>query len=332
MGFADNLVKSIIVSGFILLGCQSAFSQDTLNGVPKQAAEAGYHFDNTSPAYALSSGPKIAVHRLVSHYIQRGAFEPFKTLVESDGFQFEWLDKPITAQYLSTLKVFIIANAYTKGGVLDYNNFSTLDAPSVYTDQEIALISNWVKDGGSLLILADHSPFAGGTIKLAEAFGFTYMTGVAVRNDSLATRIKAHIIFSDKEHGFGVGTLTQHPIVDGSLGRKPIDHYKAFEGQALIPPPDAVNLLIIPNGFETLLTFALREEFYSAPRMDASGLSQGAVMEFGKGRLAIFGETGGFTSQSQLGAKPFGLSDPEADQNADFVLSTLRWLARFKAK
>ena len=136
---------------------------------PAQAAEEGYTFDNRSPAYALGTGPRIAVHRYVSPYVQRGAFNPFQTLVETDGFQFNWLDKQISSEALAEIDILVVSNAYTKGGANDYNNFGTLDAPSVYSPDEIQLIKAWVEQGGRLLVLADHSPFAGGAIKLAEA-------------------------------------------------------------------------------------------------------------------------------------------------------------------
>jgi len=309
---------------------QTAGHAQAQTSKPAQAAEEGYTFDNQSPAYALGTGPRIAVHRYVSPYVQRGAFNPFQTLVETDGFQFNWLDKQISSESLAEIDILVVSNAYTKGGANDYNNFGTLDAPSVYSPDEIQIIKTWVEQGGRLLVLADHSPFAGGAIKLAEAFGFVFMTGFAIHKDSFSERVLTDIDFRREGEGKQIGKLSDHPIVNGSTGRPPISHFKTFGGQAIIPAPKASSFLTIPAGFESLLTFRLRQDFNTAARLDASGLSQGATMDFGDGRIAIFGETGAFTSQSQLGAAPFGLSDPEADENADFVLATLRWLVGFK--
>ena len=55
-------------------------------------------------------------------------------------------------------------------------------------------------------------------------------------------------------------------------------------------------------------------------------------MTFGEGRVAIFGEAGGFTTQRIDDNEPFGLADPDADENAAFVLATLRWLADYRPK
>ena len=295
-----------------------------------QTADAGYRFENANPAYPDGTGPTVQIHRFVSPYVQRGSFDAFKTLIESDGFNARWLDKQISGEVLEETNVLVIANAYTKGGARDFNNFSTLEAPSVYNDAEIALIANWVRDGGSLLILADHSPFAGGTIKLAEALGFTFMTGVAVHKSSISENIISNIDFRREGESRRIGRLSGHPIVDGGLGRPRISHYFAFEGQAIIPPPQAASLLTIPKGYETILTLSVREEFYTAMRLDASGFSQGAVLDLDNGRIGVFGETGGFTSQVRSNVRSMGLAAPEADENAEFVLSTLRWLAKFQ--
>lgn len=295
----------------------------------RQTAVTGYAYENENPAYAAQSGPRIVIHRHVSPYLQRGSFEPFKALAETDGFRVRWLDAPLTAEILAETDILAIVNAYARSGAGDYRRFSTMDVPSIYSEGELDLIVSWVEKGGSLLLLADHSPFAGGTIELASRFGAIYMTGHALRKDSISADLHVHIDFHRSPDGYGQGKLNRHPIVDGALGIGPIEHFYAFGGQAIIPPEGAVNLLQIPREFEAILTFRLTDEFYSAPRIDAGGLSQGMAMVFGKGRVAIFGEAGGFTAQRIDDGEPFGLAHPDAGQNAQFALSTLRWLAGY---
>ncbi|MCB1385760.1 MAG: hypothetical protein KDJ80_07445 [Nitratireductor sp.] len=310
-----------------LLFPAAAFGQ---TGEIKQEAVSGYTFDNEYPAWPSGTGPRIGLHRFVSPHVQRGSMEPFATLAQTDGFRFEWIDHALSAETLKALDIFMVVNPYLKGGALDYRNFATPDAPSVYSPEEIAMIRQWVAAGGSLLVLADHSPFAGGAIKLLDAFGYTSMTGTTIHESSTLRAVKSDIGFAKQGTGLQTGRLASHPITDGALGRRPIDHFRTFTGQALIPPATAQNLLTIPAGYQTVLTYKLFEEFDTAPRIDASGLSQGAVEEVGKGRIGIFGETGGFTAQVITNTEPFGLTDPQADQNADFVLSVLRWLVHYQ--
>ena len=297
---------------------------------PAQPADAAYRFENTSPAWQQNAGPRVILHRYVSPYVQRGSMEPFETLVRTDGFKFDWVDVKLTADVLDSADILVVANPYLKGGRLDYRNFSTLEAPSVYSDDEIAMIHQWVDEGGALLVLADHSPFAGGAIKLMNAFGYTPMTGFAIHRKSLASWIMTDVDFRREGSGDQVGSLAAHPITDGKLGRARIDHFFTFGGQAVIPSSTATSLLNLPSDFESILTFDLQGDFDTALRIDASGFSQGAVEEVGRGRIAFFGETGAFTAQYNRNGTAFGLSVPEADQNADFVLSVLRWLARYE--
>ncbi len=130
------------------------------------------------------------------------------------------------------------------------------------------------------------------------------MTGLAIHSASLSQDISGHIDFQREGEGSQIGRLSAIRL---STAHRPKQDFPFldFEGQAIIPPPEAKNLLTIPEGFETLLTFALLRDFHSAPRLDVSGLSQGAVMELGKGRVAVFGETGSFTSQIREGAGTF---------------------------
>lgn len=303
----------ILVAQFLPFYVSLSFAQ--------QKAIEGFSFKNASPAWEQGQGPKVIIHRAVSPYAQRGSFDPFKILGTSDGLRLNYLDKAIDATSLKCVKILVIPNAYTN----NYRQFSTLEAPSVYTDAEILLIKNWVEEGGSLLILADHSPFAGGTIKLADAFGFSYMTGHTLNKASLSSRINVNIDFSRDNK-----LLADHPITNGSTGRKKITHYFAFGGQAIIAPKGATSILTTPKYFETMLGFSVSKEFYSAIRLPTGGQSQGAAMEFGKGRLVIMGETGGFTAQIIVGRKSFGFENTEADENKEFILSTLRWLARYQ--
>lgn len=289
-----------------------------------------FDYENPSPAYAAETGPVITIHRHVSPYLQRGSYSAFANLASSDGFRINWLDAPLTEDVLARTDILAIVNAYSRDGADDYRKHSTLSVPSIYSEPELDLIENWIRQGGALLLLADHSPFAGGTIRLAERFGVIYLTGHAILEKPNREFVEVRVDFQKTPTSADAGMLASHPITDGSLGVEPIDHFHAFGGQAIIPPPDSVNLLTLPQDFEAILTYRLGEELGTAPRIPAGGFSQGLAMDFENGRLAVFGEAGGFTAQRIEDEDAFGLASPDADQNAEFALATLRWLARFE--
>ena len=69
----------------------------------------------------------------------------------------------------------------------------------------------------------------------------------------------------------------------------------------------------------------------STASVDVAGWSQGAVMDVGQGRIAVFGEAAMFTAQrtGPEGA-PMGMNAPVASQNPQFVANLVRWLTRVR--
>ena len=68
-----------------------------------------------------------------------------------------------------------------------------------------------------------------------------------------------------------------------------------------------------------------------SPSINVKGWQQGAVLQFGEGRVAFFGEAAMFTAQliSQgpgKGQGRMGLNNPRAKQNEQFLLNVVHWL------
>jgi hypothetical protein len=63
------------------------------------------------------------------------------------------------------------------------------------------------------------------------------------------------------------------------------------------------------------------------PAIGAGGMQQGAALQFGKGRVAVFGEAAMFSAQTVGPSRsPMGMNDPDAAQNAKFLLNVMHWL------
>ena len=55
---------------------------------------------------------------------------------------------------------------------------------------------------------------------------------------------------------------------------------------------------------------------------------QGAVLEQGRGRVAVFGEAAMFSAQvSGPSRRPMGMNAPHAGENPRFLLNLMHWLA-----
>ena len=61
--------------------------------------------------------------------------------------------------------------------------------------------------------------------------------------------------------------------------------------------------------------------------VSAEGLAQGAVGEWGEGRVAFWGEAAMFSAQvSGEERRPMGMNLPVANQNPQLLLNLVRWL------
>jgi hypothetical protein len=289
----------------------------------RQVPDTGFIYENMSPAFGPGAGPRIVLSTTKSEFVTRGSLAPFARLAEGDGFRVSMQQGTLDAA-LAEADIFVIANPYLENFV----DYPAMTPPSAFSSEEIEAIREYVEAGGALLLLADHAPLGGGSAELAKSFGFEFLNGHTANTVAAdAGDRRVNIRFSPDN-----GLDASHAITNGTTGRQKIEFFQAFGGQSFIPAPGATSLFTIPQGWSAIFTYRLKSEITTAPRIDASGMSQGAVLDYGKGRLAVFAEAGGFSAQVIDGTLKFGFNTPEGAQNPEFVLATLRWLARFEPK
>jgi len=164
------------------------------------------------------------------------------------------------------------------------------------------------------------------TRDLANAFGFTFYNGFATDTTlGVYPGTKRELdIFTKRS-----GALADHVITKGKTSREQVDHVATFTGQAFQIPSSATSLLTFDQRFKILLPDTAWKFNEHTRRIPISGVSQGAVLEYGKGRIAVFGEAAMFTAQTKGRDKiPFGLNSPDANQNIQFLLNLIHWLDR----
>jgi hypothetical protein len=196
-----------------------------------------------------------------------------------------------------------------------------------FTADEVAAVRSWVHGGGSLLLLIDHNPYPASAQAMATAFGLRFLNCGATYRDVASGRL----IFTRAGHDgrgrqaargadwitYGVGgTLVDHQVTRG------IDSVATFFGSAFQTD--------LPH--QPLLVFGPGVACYSARELEASlpDYLQGALLEFGAGRVAVFGEAGMFTAQINVsaGGTKMGMNNPIAGQNPQFVRNVMNWLTR----
>ena len=267
-----------------------------------------------SPAYPAGKGPVVLIDEAHGNYhTASGRYRPFATLLERDGYVVGRQRAMFSATALDPGTILVIANALAPRNQEDWS----LPTPSAFDPQEIAAIRQWVEEGGSLLLIADHIPFGGAAEALAAAFG------VRMTN-SYATEPGRNGIFTFRR---GDGSLADHPITRGRNPAEQVDSLRAFAGQAFWVA-GAESTPILKLAPTTILRLPVKSEEMNerTPQISGAGMLQGALLRPGKGRLAVFGEAAMFSAQA-AGPLRFGFNDPAAPQNAQFVLNTLHWLS-----
>lgn len=282
-------------------------------------------FDPTvsDPTYEAGAGPLVCLDEAHNNFhTLDNRFWAFGELLRRDGYVVEASREKFTANVLERCRILVISNAQ-----LDLDGWGEYPypTPSGFTDEEIHAVQTWVTQGGSLLLIADHMPLAGVSAKLASAFGVEFHDGFAVAGFEDA---------ASRDAAFGIPTIfsieTQslllHPITQGRSEKEAVTSIRSFTGQAFQVPESAQPLMVLPEGFVLLMPERAWEFGADTKTIPVGGWSQGAVMPFGSGRAAFFGEAAMFSAQITDG-NPSGMNAPLAEQNFQFVLNVMHWLS-----
>ncbi|VGO18974.1 hypothetical protein [Pontiella sulfatireligans] len=268
-----------------------------------------------APTYTEGKGPFVVIDG--AHFNFHKAeerYKPFAELLRADGCRIGSNAEAFSRGMLDFVDILVVANALHPSNDRNWK----LPTPSAFSAVEIVAVNEWVKAGGSLMLIADHMPFAGAARDLAETFGFQFNNGFAFGLE------KSGGMQFDRE----TATLQDHEITNGSQPAERIDHVMTFTGQAFSAPPAAAPLLVFGEGCYSLMPQKAWKFDETTPQVPVEGWLQGAALEYGKGRVCVFGEAAGFTAQVSGGqARKTGMNADGAEQNAQFVLNVLHWLS-----
>lgn len=282
----------------------------------QQEADTLFKPNVGAPAFKTGAGPVVLIDEGHHNFhTMNGRYLAFSRLLKGDGYVVEPQAGRFTRAGLDRAGILVISNALAKENAAQWN----LPTPSAFDSAEIAIVRDWVKDGGSLWLIADHMPFPGAAGPLAAEFGIRMQNGFAF--DAGVTSGRMRYARSD-------GSLADHPVTGGRNTSERIDSVIAFTGQAFLLEGQGNPLMILPDSTVLLMPEAAWQFSKDTPRLPASGMLQGALVRFGKGRVAVFGEAAMFSAQvAGPERRPAGMNDPAAPQNAQFLLNVAHWLS-----
>lgn len=289
--------------------------------VAQQMTDPDFRPTVARPAFA-AEGPVVVIDGAHNNFhTVDGRYAPFAALLRADGYQVRGGTAPFDAGGLDGVGVLVIANA------------GPIDGGSPFTPSEIEAVEAWVRGGGKLLLIADHTPYGAAAEALAARFGVKMGKGYA---------------FAMTDDGDLTSTLTypaeafgDHSIIAGRSADERVASVTAFTGQSLQGPPAATTLLPMTVGareardLPTLQALAERlnggadREAALAELSTAALPAQGLAFDHGEGRVVVLGEAGMLSAQ--VVRWPDGRPDARfgmnvAPGNAQFGLNIMHWL------
>jgi hypothetical protein len=268
-----------------------------------------------SPAFAPGTGPVVLIDEGHHNFHTLGGrFAPFARLVARDGFVLRPHAGPFTRAALDSARVLVVSNALAERNLEDWH----LPVSPAFDSSEVSAVEGWVRDGGSLLLVADHMPFGGAAEALAAAFG-------VLLSDGFAQDAAGQMNFVLRR---GDGSLHAHPVTDGRGPGERVDSVIVLTGEAFRAAVPVDTLLVMGPGSVLLLPEVAWQFSSLTPQIRADGMLVGAALTHGRGRVVVFGEAAMLTAQLAGPQRvPVGMNSPEAAHHSRLVLNTVRWLA-----
>jgi hypothetical protein len=176
--------------------------------VPKVAKPA---FTKRQPIVMIDEA-----HR--NQFTMKGSYRAFASLLSQDGLRVIPGGEAFSPQVLKTCQVLVVADAV---GSADLSAASA--RASAFRIPECDAVRDWVKEGGSLLLIADHAPYGSAMDSLAVRFGVDFGKGrtLDTRRVDPETGNVGCIFFTRDQGLLGDHAITRGTRPSASTGWRP---------------------------------------------------------------------------------------------------------------
>ncbi|HYY56545.1 MAG TPA: DUF4350 domain-containing protein [Pyrinomonadaceae bacterium] len=300
-----KLASSLAVAALLFAG---VFATAAGQQIPDPTFKASVE----RPAFRTKH-PKVLFDEAHNNYHTAGGrYKAFADLITGDGYAVVPNKEKFSRQSLTGYNILIISNAL---GSADLSTPAANDP--AFTEEECDAVRDWVRAGGSLLLIADHFPVGGANANLARRFGVE-LSNAFTDDPANYDKELQNILFSRENK-----LLADHPITRGRDARERINRIVTFTGQSLKGPSAAFSFLRLAD------TAVDRLPPDGEKRVPAAGRSQGLALKMGKGRVVVMGEAAMLTAQLAGPEKAkFGGLNVSGIDNRQLALNIMHWLSK----
>ena len=279
--------------------------------VAQQSPDPEFNTSVDNPAYK-KDGPRVMFDEAHHNFhTSEGRYKPFVDLLLNDGYRVIRNRQSFSKTRLSGFKILVISNAL--GAEEDDDEGAD---KSAFNDDEIEAVADWVKNGGALLLIADHAPFGGAAATLANRFGVDMSKGYTFDPQNSVAGSPTQLIFSRENKLLG-----NHPITEGRDETEKVKLLRSFTGQSLKGPEGSAGILNLSDAATD------SPSYDSKTSASAAGRSQAVALKFGKGRVVVQGEAAMLTAQiSGAEKRAMGMNVPGNDDR-QYALNVMHWLS-----
>jgi hypothetical protein len=278
----------------------------------QQIADPHFNPKVDNPAYTKNFPRVLFDEAHNNSETTNGRYKPFADLIFNDGYHVAVNRQPFTKESLKTSKILIIVNPLGSEDIDDDGA-----ANPAFTKEECDAVSDWIRDGGALLLVADQSPFSSATEILAQRLEAEMSKGYITdpANADKELNIPSVIVYSRENH-----LLAEHAITNGRNDKERVNRVFVFTGQSLKGPKGS-------DAFLKLADTAVDNVEFSGKSSSAAGRAQGIAYRLGKGRVVMLGDAA-MLSALLTGSdnRPFGINMPDID-NRQLALNVMHWLS-----
>ena len=316
----NNIVRSpgTSLAFFVVLVTTLSLAFGQQQSDPNFAAKVSH------PAYTKKH-PKVLFDEAHNNFHTAGGrYKPFADLVTNDGYQLIPNKEKFSKAMLKGYDVLVLANAAGERG----NR-----ANPAFTDDECDAVRDWVRAGGSLLLVTDHYPYGSAAEILAKRFGVEMSKGFTedLANYDKTSGDESQLVYTRER-----GLLINHPIIKGRNKDERINRVMTFTGQSLKSAQGQAFLILSATAMDRIPKSVKVEQMadgarttveYSDP-ISAAGRAQAIALKFGKGRVVVTGEAAMLTAQlNARNQTPIGMNVSGTD-NRQLALNIMHWLSK----